>query len=158
MVRKRARISLPPTDRQCQHKNGAKQCALWALPGTNKCHSHTHKRPGGAGAPKGTRNRLTHGLRAKSLKPITSIADLLDDLLLRQAQVAYFLDKTIETENEPDINNVVTLASAHIANGLRISRVLRDQQELQQRAGQNEFTTTVYDALDELNQEVELDL
>jgi hypothetical protein len=85
---------------------------------------------------------------------------LLDDLLLRQTQMASFLDKTVEQVEryETGLDQVIEFTSAHIANGLRISKVLREQQELQQRAGQNQFTEMVNDALDQISLKVELDL
>jgi hypothetical protein len=88
----------------------------------------------------GNRNKYQHGRYARSIKPTGNLDNLLDDLLLRQAQMAHFLDQTVEQveEDQAGIAQVVKFTSAHIANGLRIAKVLRKQQERQQRAGQNQ--------------------
>jgi hypothetical protein len=98
-----------------------------------------------------------HGLYARPVKPIANLDDLIDDLFLRQTQMAFFLDKTFETGPQ-DIDYFVTLTTTHITNGLRISRVLRQKQTFDLQQDQNQITEHINAALDLLSLEVELDL
>jgi hypothetical protein len=127
---------------------------MWTVIGSDRCtnHSSTHGGPG-----KGNRNGLRHGLRARSIKRISNIDELVDDLFLRQSQMAFVLDQSIEQGIE-DASVFAGLASLHISNGLRISKALRDKQALAAQQGAKELIEMVNEALDQLALELNLEL
>ena len=127
---KRQRQFPAPDDRRCTHLNDAgKRCAQYKMQAYDTCCAHTpevrakiaettkNMRPG-------NQNGYKSGWYQKPLKPITTLADLLDDLLIHHTQLSLAI--TDKGEALP-VEEFARVVSIQVANALRIARLMKEQ-------------------------------
>jgi hypothetical protein len=120
------------------------------------CPSHTpevRQKLGGTtkGIRNGNQNSYKSGWSQKPFKPITTLADLLDDLLIHHTQLSLAITDKREELPLTDFARVVSLQTA---NALRITRLMKDQGAMQ-AIERNKMLDA---ALDELSEELGLKL
>jgi hypothetical protein len=146
-----------PDDRRCTHLNDAgKRCAQYKMKAYDTCCAHTPEvRAKFAGTTRGMRNGNQNGYKSgwyqKPLKPMTTLKDLLDDLLIHHTQLSLAITGKREELPLADLARVVSL---QVANALRISRLMKDQDSIQA----NERNKMLDDALDQLGEELGIKL
>jgi len=95
-------------------------CRAWAVRGSDLCAAHS----GLVGAPRGNKNRQTHGAYSQPDFKIEGIESLVADLQAKQTRLSQMIDRCDEPET------LVTLMALHAQIASRIGRLLRDKRLL----------------------------
>lgn len=102
------------------------------------------------GAPRGNKNRQTHGAYAQPTQPITSIEDLVTDALAKQTRLSAYIESHAE---EMDTDAMLKLLALYGQNASRLGRLLRDKRALSGEAA-NGLMDAIGAALDEIGTEL----
>jgi hypothetical protein len=114
--------------------------------GRDVCSAHA----GRTGAPRGNRNRETHGLYARPARPLASIDDVLDDAMQKHTQLSAYIEQ--HTGDLP-IVELVKLFALHGQNASRLGRLLRDKRALSGQSADG-LLDAIGKALDEISTEL----
>ena len=123
-------------------------CKNRAIKGTDRCSSHS----GRVGAPKGNRNRRTHGFYARPARPLGTIDDVVEDLMEKQSQLSAYIEGQL-VEGEADLEGMAKLLALHGQNASRVGRLLRDQRALSGDSADG-LSEAIGKALDEIGSEL----
>jgi hypothetical protein len=92
-----------------------------------------------------------HGAYAGQTKEFTTIDDLIDDLMEKQARLSVLLDRVM------DIREAMLLVSLHSQNAARLGKLMLNKKELEKDA-RDPFEEALHEVLDELTEELGLSL
>ena len=92
-----------------------------------------------------------HGAYAGLAKEFTTIDDLIDDLMAKQARLSALLDRVM------DVREAMMLVSLHSQNAARLGKLMLDKKALQKDA-RDEFEEAYNKVLDGLVEELGLSL
>ncbi len=130
-------------------------CERFAIQGSDppRCVSHGGCKDGGkVGAPSGPRNGMwKHGGYEGQTKEFTSIDDLIDDLMAKQARLSALLDRVM------DVREAMMLVSLHSQNAARLGKLMLNKKALEKDA-EDPFQQVLHEVLDELAEELDLKL
>ncbi|TEU12319.1 MAG: hypothetical protein E3J21_21295 [Anaerolineales bacterium] len=130
-------------------------CQRFAIQGSDppRCVSHGGCKEGGKiGAPSGPRNGMwKHGAYEGLTKEFTTIDDLIDDLMEKQARLSALLDRV------RDVREAMMLVSLHSQNAARLGKLMLNKKALAKDA-RDEFEEALNDVLEELTEELGLKL
>jgi len=130
-------------------------CQRWAIQGSDppRCVSHGGSKTGGkVGAPPGPRNGMwKHGAYEGQTKEFTTIDDLIDDLMEKQARLSALLDRVM------DVREAMMLVSLHSQNAARLGKLMLNKKALEKDA-EDPFQQALNEVLDELAEELDLKL
>jgi hypothetical protein len=147
----------PPNDRRCiHHSKDGSRCRQWAIKNHPFCPGHNPDRVNKAkNRPTGHKNAYQHGAYATSSKVLTHLPEVIDELFIVQAQLFQAIQ---EKAPEIDIRVLGRLSQVMTGNALRIVRVIKDQQAMERAKNENDFTSILNEALDELSEELGIEL
>ncbi len=130
-------------------------CQRFAIEGSDppRCVSHGGCKNGGqVGAPGGPRHGMwKHGAYAGLTKEFTSIDDLIDDLMAKQARLSALLDRVV------DVREAMMLVSLHSQNAARLGKLMLNKKALQ-KDPRDEFEEALDQVLEEITEELGLSL
>jgi hypothetical protein len=130
-------------------------CERFAIQGSDppRCVSHGGCKTGGkVGAPTGPENGMwKHGAYEGLTKEFTTIDDLIDDLMAKQARLSALLDRVM------DVREAMMLVSLHSQNAARLGKLMLDKKALQKDA-RDEFEEALDKVLEEVTEELGLRL
>jgi hypothetical protein len=130
-------------------------CQRLAIRGSDppRCVSHGGCKDGGkVGAPRGPRNGMwRHGAYEGQAKEFTTIDDLIDDLMEKQARLSALLDRVM------DVREAMMLVSLHSQNAARLGKLMLNKKALEKDA-KDPFQEALASVLDELEEELGLSL
>ena len=130
-------------------------CQRLAIQGSDppRCVSHGGCKNGGkVGAPRGPRHGMwKHGAYASQTKEFTTIDDLIDDLMEKQARLSALLDRVM------DVREAMMLVSLHSQNAARLGKLMLNKKALEQDV-EGSFEKALHDVLEELEEELGLRL
>jgi hypothetical protein len=130
-------------------------CQRFAIRGSDppRCVSHGGCKNGGkVGAPRGPGNGMwRHGAYEGLTKEFTTIDDLIDDLMAKQARLSVLLDGVM------DVREAMMLVSLHSQNAARLGKLMLDKKALQ-KDPRDEFEEALASVLEELEEELGLSL
>jgi len=92
-----------------------------------------------------------HGAYAGETKVFTTIDDLIDDLMEKQARLSALLDRVM------DIREAMMLVSLHSQNAARLGKLMLNKKALEKDA-EDPFQQALNEVLDELAEELDLKL
>jgi uncharacterized protein YoxC len=92
-----------------------------------------------------------HGAYERQTKEFTSIDDLIDDLMAKQARLSALLDRVM------DIREAMMLVSLHSQNAARLGKLMLNKKALEKDA-EDPFQQALNEVLDELVEELDLKL
>ena len=92
-----------------------------------------------------------HGAYAGRTKEFTTIDDLIDDLMEKQARLSALLDRVM------DIREAMMLVSLHSQNAARLGKLMLNKKALEKDA-EDPFQQALNEVLDELAEELDLRL
>jgi hypothetical protein len=92
-----------------------------------------------------------HGAYEGLTKEFTTIDDLIDDLMEKQARLSVLLDRVM------DVREAMMLVSLHSQNAARLGKLMLDKKALAKDA-RDEFDQTFQEVLEELTEELGLKL
>ena len=92
-----------------------------------------------------------HGAYEGQTKEFTTIDDLIEDLMEKQAQVSALLDRVM------DVREAITLVSLHSQNATRLGKLMLHKKALEKDA-EDPFQQVLNEVLDELTEELDLKL
>jgi uncharacterized protein YoxC len=92
-----------------------------------------------------------HGAYEGQTKEFTSIDDLIDDLMEKQARLSALLDRVM------DIREAMMLVSLHSQNAARLGKLMLNKKALEKDA-EDPFQQALNEVLDELVEELDLKL
>jgi hypothetical protein len=140
--------------RRCTALTRAGQpCRAWAVAGSDRCAAHSGK----VGAPKGNKNRETHGFYAKAVDNLETIDDVVKDALRRQTQLSQFIDQVVAEGKENIAEELIKLLALHGQNASRIGRLMRDR-KIVDSDDVDRLLDLLGPALDELASELGIEL
>jgi hypothetical protein len=138
-------------------KDGSRRCSAttkagqpyraWAMEGSSVCAAHAGK----TGAPKGNRNRLTHGWYAAPSKPVVTIEDAIENLGERLAHSTEFLDQV----DDPAL--WFKAFNLHAQGLSRLGRLLRDKRALSGKSAET-LLDVIGQVIDEISTELGVEL
>ena len=133
------------------------QCRAWAMRGSDPPRCAAHRGDGGSsvGAPRGNKNRKTHGLYATPETKLASIDDVVADALRRQSELSAFIDAQLGLD--VGVEELVKLFALHGQYASRIGRLLRDQKILSGDSA-DQILEAMAQAIDEIEEELGVDL
>jgi len=130
-------------------------CQRYAIQGSDppRCVSHGGSKTGGkVGAPTGSDNGMwRHGAYEGLTKEFTTIDDLIDDLMAKQARLSALLDRVM------DIREAMMLVSLHSQNAARLGKLMLNKKALEKDA-EDPFQQALQEVLEELTEELDLKL
>ena len=130
-------------------------CQRLAIQGSDppRCVSHGGCKNGGTvGAPRGPGNGMwRHGAYEGLTKEFTTIDDLIEDLMAKQARLSALLDRVM------DVREAMMLVSLHSQNAARLGKLMLDKMTLEKDA-KDPFQEALHEVLDELTEELDLRL
>ena len=130
-------------------------CQRYAIQGSDppRCVSHGGSKTGGkVGAPPGPDNGMwRHGAYEGLTKEFTTIDDLIDDLMEKQARLSALLDRVM------DVREAMMLVSLHSQNAARLGKLMLNKKALEKDA-EDPFQQALNEVLDELEEELGLSL
>ena len=130
-------------------------CQRFAIQGSDppRCVSHGGCKNGGKiGAPRGPGNGMwRHGAYEGLTKEFTTIDDLIDDLMAKQARLSALLDRVM------DVREAMMLVSLHSQNAARLGKLMLDKMTLEKDA-KDPFQEAFHEVLEELTEELGLRL
>lgn len=117
--------------------------------GRDVCAAHAGRQ---GGAPKGNKNRLTHGFYGgPERRPLlATIDDLVADALDKHSRLSAYIERHAE---EMDTANLVRLFALHGQNASRLGRLLRDKRALSGESADG-LVGAIGKALDEISTEL----
>jgi uncharacterized protein YoxC len=92
-----------------------------------------------------------HGAYEGQTKVFTTIDDLIDDLMEKQARLSALLDRVM------DVREAMMLVSLHSQNAARLGKLMLNKKALQKDA-EDPFQQALNEVLDELAEELDLRL
>jgi uncharacterized protein YoxC len=92
-----------------------------------------------------------HGAYEGQTKEFTTIDDLIDDLMEKQARLSALLDRVM------DVREAMMLVSLHSQNAARLGKLMLNKKALQKDA-EDPFQQALNEVLDELAEELDLKL
>ena len=92
-----------------------------------------------------------HGAYEQPMKEFTSIDDLIDDLMAKQARLSALLERVV------DVREAMMLVSLHSQNAARLGKLMLNKKALQKDA-RDEFEEAFQEVLEELTEELGLGL
>jgi uncharacterized protein YoxC len=92
-----------------------------------------------------------HGAYEGQTKEFTTIDDLIDDLMEKQARLSALLDRVM------DVREAMMLVSLHSQNAARLGKLMLNKKALQKDA-EDPFQQALNEVLDELAEELDLRL
>ncbi len=92
-----------------------------------------------------------HGAYEGQTKEFTSIDDLIDDLMDKQARLSALLDRVM------DVREAMMLVSLHSQNAARLGKLMLNKKALEKDA-EDPFQQALDEVLDELEEELGLSL
>jgi uncharacterized protein YoxC len=92
-----------------------------------------------------------HGAYEGQTKEFTTIDDLIDDLMEKQARLSALLDRVM------DIREAMMLVSLHSQNAARLGKLMLNKKALEKDA-EDPFQQALNEVLDELVEELDLKL
>jgi hypothetical protein len=92
-----------------------------------------------------------HGAYEQPTKEFTTIDDLIDDLMAKQARLSALLDRVM------DVREAMMLVSLHSQNAARLGKLMLNKEALQKDA-RDEFEETLNEVLGEIVEELGLSL
>jgi uncharacterized protein YoxC len=92
-----------------------------------------------------------HGAYEQPTKEFTSIDDLIDDLMEKQARLSALLDRVM------DVREAMMLVSLHSQNAARLGKLMLNKKALEKDA-EDPFQQALNEVLDELEEELGLSL
>jgi uncharacterized protein YoxC len=92
-----------------------------------------------------------HGAYEGQTKVFTTIDDLIDDLMEKQARLSALLDRVM------DIREAMMLVSLHSQNAARLGKLMLNKKALEKDA-EDPFQQALNEVLDELAEELDLKL
>jgi hypothetical protein len=92
-----------------------------------------------------------HGAYEGLAKEFTTIDDLIDDLMAKQARLSALLDRVM------DVREAMMLVSLHSQNAARLSKLMLDKKALK-KDPRDEFEQALEEVLEELTEELGLSL
>jgi hypothetical protein len=92
-----------------------------------------------------------HGAYEGRTKEFTTIDDLIDDLMEKQARLSALLDRIM------DVREAMMLVSLHSQNAARLGKLMLNKKALQKDA-EDPFQQVLNEVLDELTEELDLRL
>jgi uncharacterized protein YoxC len=92
-----------------------------------------------------------HGAYEGQTKEFTSIDDLIDDLMEKQARLSALLDRVM------DVREAMMLVSLHSQNAARLGKLMLNKKALEKDA-EDPFQQALNEVLDELAGELDLKL
>lgn len=92
-----------------------------------------------------------HGAYEGQTKEFTTIDDLIDDLMEKQARLSALLDRVL------DVREAMMLVSLHSQNAARLGKLMLNKKALQKDA-EDPFQQALNEVLDELAEELDLKL
>jgi uncharacterized protein YoxC len=92
-----------------------------------------------------------HGAYEGQTKEFTTIDDLIDDLMEKQARLSALLDRVM------DVREAMMLVSLHSQNAARLGKLMLNKKALQKDA-EDPFQQALNEVLDELVEELDLKL
>ena len=92
-----------------------------------------------------------HGAYEGQTKEFTTIDDLIEDLMAKQARLSALLDRVM------DVREAITLVSLHSQNAARLGKLMLNKKALQKDA-EDPFQEALASVLDELEEELGLSL
>jgi uncharacterized protein YoxC len=92
-----------------------------------------------------------HGAYEGQTKEFTTIDDLIDDLMEKQARLSVLLDRVM------DVREAMMLVSLHSQNAARLGKLMLNKKALEKDA-QDPFEQVLYEVLEELDEELGLSL
>ena len=130
-------------------------CERFAIQGSDppRCVAHGGCKEGGkVGGPSGPANGMwKHGAYEGLTKEFTTIDDLIDDLMAKQARLSALLDCV------GDVREAMMLVSLHSQNAARLGKLMLDKKALQ-KDPRDEFDQAFQEVLEELTEELGLRL
>jgi len=130
-------------------------CQRLAIQGSDppRCVSHGGSKTGGkVGGPSGPRHGMwKHGAYAGQTKAFTTIDDLIDDLMEKQARLSALLDRVV------DVREAMMLVSLHSQNAARLGKLMLNKKALA-KDPRDEFDQAFQEVLEELTEELGLKL
>lgn len=130
-------------------------CQRFAIQGSDppRCVSHGGCKDGGKiGAPRGPGNGMwKHGAYEGLTKVFTTIDDLIDDLMAKQARLSVLLDRVL------DVREAMMLVSLHSQNATRLGKLMLNKKALEKDA-EDPFQQALNEVLEELTEELGLRL
>ena len=119
------------------------RCRAWAIRGTEFCSAHSGK----VGAPKGNKNRLVHGLYAKSGRKVESLDDAIGGLQEKLGNLLALMDVSADAED------MLKVFGLYAQGTSRLGRLLRDK-----RALDGDSTDSLFEMLGRAIEEVKTEL
>jgi uncharacterized protein YoxC len=92
-----------------------------------------------------------HGAYEGQTKVFTTIDDLIDDLMEKQARLSALLDRVM------DVREAMMLVSLHSQNAARLGKLMLNKKALEKDA-EDPFQQALNEVLDELAEELDLKL
>jgi hypothetical protein len=92
-----------------------------------------------------------HGAYEGRTKEFTTIDDLIDDLMAKQARLSALLDRDM------DVREAMMLVSLHSQNAARLGKLMLNKKALEKDA-EHPFQQVLNEVLDELTEELDLKL
>jgi hypothetical protein len=92
-----------------------------------------------------------HGAYEQPMKEFTTIDDLIDDLMAKQARLSALLERVV------DVREAMMLVSLHSQNAARLGKLMLNKKALQ-KDPRDEFEEALQDVLAELEEELGLSL
>ena len=92
-----------------------------------------------------------HGAYEGQTKEFTTIDDLIEDLMEKQARLSALLDRVM------DVREAMMLVSLHSQNAARLGKLMPNKKALEKDA-KDPFQEALYEVLDELEEELGLSL
>ena len=130
-------------------------CERFAIQSSDppRCVSHGGCKDGGkVGAPRGPRHGMwKHGAYAGLTKEFTTIDDLIDDLMAKQARLSALLDRVM------DVREAMMLVSLHSQNAARLGKLMLNKKALE-KDPRDEFEQALNKVLEEVTEELGLRL
>lgn len=130
-------------------------CQQFAVRGSDppRCVAHGGSKTGRkVGAPRGPRNGMwKHGAYEGQTKEFTTIDDLIEDLMEKQARLSVLLNRVM------DVREAMMLVSLHSQNAARLGKLMLNKKELEKDA-RDEFEQALSEVLEELTEELGLSL
>jgi hypothetical protein len=130
-------------------------CQRSAIQGSDppRCMVHGGSKNGGKiGAPRGPGNGMwRHGAYEGLTKEFTTIDDLIDDLMAKQARLSVLLDRVM------DVREAMMLVSLHSQNAARLGKLMLNKKALQ-KDPRDEFEEALASVLADLEEELGLSL
>ena len=92
-----------------------------------------------------------HGAYEQPTKEFTTIDDLIDDLMAKQARLSVLLDRVM------DVREAMMLVSLHSQNAARLGKLMLNKKALE-RDARDEFEEALASVLEDLEEELGLSL